>query len=201
MSVIPRKFFKPKSQNGDRERLNFDEVVEHCPDLGNRVIVIRSRVKDLQQKFHQDCEWAIRGFNAVTTATIALAFSGVMAGVLIPLFATSIDWPEAMAATVSVAFGTVVGIAGAGSKAFGWHKRYQAMFSARWAMAALEIRIDDLIYHLAAGVPKGADLSDEDKDTLRKAAESWLDQIDIILQTFGESYPTAISPIEIGKAK
>ncbi|OWU70461.1 hypothetical protein [Phaeobacter sp. 22II1-1F12B] len=197
MPVTPRKFFKPKAKDDDRDRLNFDEIVEHCPDLGNRVIVIRSRVKDLRQKFQADCKWALKGFNTVTTATIAIAIFGIFVGVVIALVK-----PDAgLAATVSVAFGAIVGIAGAGSKAFGWHKRYHAMFRARWAMASLEVYIDDLIYDLAVGVQKGAELSVADRETLRKAANSWLEQIDTTLKTFGDSYPTAISPVEIRSKK
>lgn len=192
MAINPRKFFKPQIDNG-RERIDFSSIIEHCPDLGSRVIVIRSRVFDLNRKFQSDSDWALRNYNLVTTATIAAATFAIALGVAVSIFYPS----AALAAVASVGIGAIVGVAGAASKAFGWHKRYSAMFRARWAMVSLEIQIDDLLCNLALDVEEGVSLSESNRVILREAADRWLSQIDSTLKTFGENYGAAIEPIEI----
>lgn len=191
MHIEPRKFFKPN--DGGRDRLDFSSILEYCPDLGNRVIVIRSRTRDLRQKFHSDCNWAMKNFSLITSITIAIALLGVAIGIAVAIFRPD----AAVAAVASIAIGALVGIAGAASKAFGWHKRYHAMFRARWVMASLEIQIDDLVCDLANNVKQGALLSDDDRTLLRNASDRWLSQIDVTLQTFGDSYGAAIETVDI----
>ena len=192
MTNKPRKFFKPHTDI-NRDRLDFSSIVEYCPDLGNRVIVVRSRTRDLRQKFQLDCNWALNKFNLITSLTILIAVLGAAAGIVISVFYPT----SAMAAIASIAIGALMGIAGAATKAFGWHKRYHAMFCARWAMASLEIQIDNLLSNLAQSIEEGAILSDDDRSILKNAAERWVSQIDATLKTFGDSYGAAITPVEI----
>ena len=73
-----RKFLKPKPKDDtDRDRLDFSSIINHRPDLGNRVIIVRSRVKDLRRKFRSDSNWALNNFNIVTNFTIAIAIVGI----------------------------------------------------------------------------------------------------------------------------
>jgi len=187
------QFFKKGDREDDRDRLDFQKVVDHCPDLGNRVVVIRSRVKDLRRKFRRDCFWALWGFIIVTSITIILALSGIIVGLGLSY---ETGWRD-LTPNLSIAFGAAVALAGAATKSFGWHKQYHAMFRAQWAMASLEVRIDDLICDIAVGVEKDAKLPDPVRKTLRDAADSWLDKIEVTLTTFGDIYPVAISPVKI----
>jgi hypothetical protein len=187
------RFVKKRDDSTDRYRLDFDEVVEHCPELGNRVALIRSRVKDLRKNFRSDSIWALGNFNRITGITIATAIAGVISGVIL-----SVAYPSAGVATLfSVAIGAAVGIAGAASKAFGLHKRYHAMFQAQWAMAALELRIESFVHDIIIGIEKGSELSEQDRSKVGEATESWLRQMDVILATFGDTYGAAFSPVEI----
>lgn len=189
MIIEPRKFFKPQEKGG-RDRLDFESVLRHSPDLANRVIIVRSRVRDLRKKFQLDCDWALKNFNIVTSVTIALAVAGVFIGPFV--------FAEAGSAVIaSAAFGTFAGIAGAASKAFGWHKRYHSMFRARWALASLEVQIDDVLYNLAADLEEGEALSEKERAFLRESVDNWLGQLDVALKAFGESYGAALSAAEL----
>lgn len=188
----PRQFFK-EVKNDERDRIEFNDIVNYCPDLANRVIILRSRVKDLRFKFREDANWALKQFNRVTQMTIFVALFGVILGTCI-----SIWKPEmGIAGVTSLALGAIIGVAGAASKAFGWHKRYHAMFRAQWAMASLEVQIDSFVYNLAASVKGNTPLSEKQLGALEESMSSWLAEFDSILRTFGETYGAAISPIDI----
>lgn len=187
------KFFKPIKPNR-RPRLDFEQIVDHSPELGIRTIAVRSRIKSLSQDFLEDSEATIKNFNFITTATIALAVFGILVGIVV---SPRVGADGTVTTVVTFAVGTIACIIGAASKAFGLHKRYHAMFKARWAMVSLEVQIDSFLCDMALSTDQGEDLSDEHRAVLRQAMVQWLVQLDAALKTFGDSYGAAISPVEL----
>ena len=77
-----RQFFK-EFKNDERDRIEFNDIVNYCSDLANRFIALRSRAKDLRFKLREDANWALKQFNRVTQMTIFVALFGVILGTCI----------------------------------------------------------------------------------------------------------------------
>lgn len=177
----------------ERARLDFAKLAKHCPELADRVKLMRARVKDLRQKFAEDAEWALGRFKRMTWITLGIGVAG--AGVAVGLAICHQD--SALAGALGLSFTALLGLAGAGARAFGWHKRYQALFAARWAMASLETRIDDFILNLALNQEAGNPLDQVARQQLASAKALWLDQIDASMRAFGEIYGGALKPVDV----
>ena len=180
-------------QASGRPRLNFKALSEFSPELSERCLIIRGRVKDLRTKFLEDADWALDKFNRFTTGALQLGGGGVLVAFLIGLFVPG----SATAASVILAVAAIAGLITAGTKAFGWHGRYRAMFHAAWEMAALETMIDQELYDIAIGLPDNGELSDSDRQRLAEAKNTWITAFQSALQSFGETYGAALSPVEI----
>ena len=193
-----RKFLKTDSEDL-RPRLSFSEVESLSPELAGRIVLLRGRVKDLRAKFTEDANWALGWFNWVTGITILLAAASVLGGAIAVLmkFGSS-SFSIAMGTTV---IGLVALLAAAGAQAFGWHRRYRAMFRARWAMTALETNIDQVLHEIALGLGNDGKLSKEDRARLDQECKSWRNTFMVALGTFGEDYGSALTPVEIPKLK
>lgn len=101
-----------------RPRLEFDAVEAMSPELWRRVVLLRSRVKDLQRKFSSDAVWAKNWFMGITwTVVVATAL------LIIELKDREVSNPMLLVSGIAV-----VGFLAAGVQAFGWHQRYHAMF-------------------------------------------------------------------------
>jgi len=187
MDLTTEQLFKPGKTEGDRKRLDFENIQKHRPDIGNRVFIIRSRVKDLRKKLGGDSNTVMIIFNCVTITVVFVTLVGTFMG-------ASSSSPPA-----NVAIGGVVAILGAALTAFGLHKRYHALFKAYWAMASLEVQIDDLICNIVLDVEGGQPLSKVQSDFLKAATGEWLRQLDAILKTLGDEYGSAISSITLMK--
>lgn len=191
MKLEPRTFLKERA-DGDRERLDFSSIVEHCPELAGRIAILRSFVKRLKLQLRSDSMWALGKFNRLTTGTVIVALA-VAVGSIIAIYISGTK----PAAAIAVALGTVVAAAAAATQAFGWHKRYHALFRARWALAALEIRIDHFVCNMAHDHKEGSNLTEEERVKLATAVDGWLQQLDVALYAFGDSYGAAIQDIKI----
>lgn len=186
------KVLKPESKNS-RDRLDFASIVAHCPELGNRVAILRSRVRNLKTNFRKDSIWALNRFNCVTKLTVSVACMVAIAGICVALFKSDLQ----AATAVTAALATIAGSVAAAASAFGYHKRYHAMFRAQWAMAALEVRIDQFLCDIANTRQQGEVLSAEERTKLEDAVAKWLEQLDLTLHTFGDSYGASIEGIKI----
>ena len=63
----------------------------------------------------------------------------------------STEHPDAIVPiAIRLSIDAIAALLAAGAKAFGWHTRYRAMFHAQWAMAALDVDIDQTLHDIAA---------------------------------------------------
>lgn len=187
-----------KSVSIERPRLEFDEVRSTSPELARRVVLLRSRVKDLHEKFKADAERAQTLFRRLTIGL----FVGVLFVVLAAL--AIVKWQGVDPAgnpllASGVGFMVALGIAGVG--AFGVHRRYHAMFQAQWAMNAMSTDIDQVVHEIAIGLPESGDLTDEDRTRLQRELERWRQQFIAALTSFGDQYGSALTAIELPKGK
>ena len=183
---VTSRFIKPSEK--DRPRLDFSAINSFSPDLARRTLLIRSRVKDLRGKLQRDASQALGNFNILTIGSLVL----VVAGVIAVMFKKPTD-------PTSLAVAAVVGLLVAGSKAFGVHQRYRALFRARWAMTALDAVIEQELHEIALDLPPDGILSDTDRRRLSKTVAGWNSALHKSLIIFGDSYPAAISAIELPK--
>ena len=192
---ITSRFIKTPEEDRslkDRPRLDFSAIDSFSPDLARRTLLIRSRVKDLRGKLQRDASRALLIFNALTIGTLLLAAVGVIIGV---------KYPDALnVVKASLAVSVIAGLLAAGSKAFGLHQRYRALFRAGWAMTALDAAIDQELHTIALDLlPDGGDLSDTDRVRLGKTVAGWNSALHAALLVFGDSYGAALSAIELHK--
>ncbi|MEF2548615.1 hypothetical protein VQ045_15760 [Aurantimonas sp. E1-2-R+4] len=105
-----------------------------------------------------------------------------------------------VAPMIAVAVGLLTATLAAGVNSFGWHKRYGAMFTARWAMAGLALRIDNEINHFSQEYDreKSKDSSGWNENLrvrVEKATATWVKDAETVLQNFGTAYGAALEPI------
>jgi len=189
------KGFLRYDEPGDRARLHFEAVRSKCPELANTVELIRGRTIKLQQNFNNDAEEALVSFNKMTVLTIGVAVAAVIIGTI-----TSFFNGAHTTAAISIGVGVLAAVIGAGTQALGWHKRYGAMFSARWEMEGLRSWIDQEVLELAMRVDESGALSDQDRARLTDSTKLWVDSLNRTMSSFGKAYGAAIEPVEIPKA-
>lgn len=161
------------------------------PELWRRVVLLRSRVKDLQRKFSSDAVWAKNWFMGITwTVVVATAL------LIIELKDREVSNPMLLVSGIAV-----VGFLAAGVQAFGWHQRYHAMFQAQWAMMALETDVDQVVHEIAVGLPENGDLSAADRTRLDGELGRWRQQLIVVLTAFGDRYGSALTAVEMPKFK
>jgi hypothetical protein len=178
-------------REGARARLHFATVKEDIPEIATRVEMIRGRVISLRNNFRKDARWALGWFNLVTLATVVLSLAAIL---IFVLAMRSFRAEGASVASVFVGVGFIATIIGAGSQAFGWHKRYGAMFSARWRMEALRTKIDQRVLEIALDNGKGP-LIGANKLLLDRMTKELADDVDDALSAFGRQYGAAVEPV------
>ena len=70
---------------------------------------------------------------------------------------------------------------------------------ARWAMTALDAVIDQELHEFALDLPPDGKLSGTDRTRLRETVAGWTSALHAALLVFGDSYPAAVSTIELPK--
>lgn len=182
--------FKPKSAL--RDRLDFNSIERLSPELATRTKVLRNRVVELENNFFSDSRWALRWFKGMAAVAIALPIIAAAVG---GFTAIQLNGAAGIAtfATISV-LAALGSMAVASLHAFGWHKRYNAMFSARWKMTALRTRIDQYIATLAFEINEQGTMIPEMRARLSESVDSWLDEFRGALHEFGIQYGNSLSP-------
>lgn len=189
------KFFIEEEED-KRLRLNYKAVKEHCPELAHRVLLIRTRAKELEKNFRVDANWALDWFNRLTLAGMAIALCAAIFGAIMTILDHS-----SFGGSVALAIGAIAALAAAGSQSFGWHKRFGAMFAARWAMTALVTRIDQQVLQIAMSIESSQSLPEKTIARLDGAIEEWIKEIGDIMKLFGTSYGAAVKPISIPRSQ
>lgn len=188
---IQASFFRFDEEDG-RARLDFHAVEKRCPELADRVRLIRSRAKNLEKNFREDAQWALNWFSRVTFAAMIIAGFAIVVGSGMAFWGVG-----SFAGAVTLSVGTIAALIAASSQAFGWHKRFGAMFAARWAMTGLVTRIDQQVVQMAMTTETAGGLTEEDRARLDSAITDWLKHISEIMAMFGMSYGAAIEPITL----
>ncbi|KQV43635.1 MULTISPECIES: hypothetical protein [unclassified Rhizobium] len=200
-------FLKTEYDKGSKKealRLSFSKVEEHVPELAERVVFLRNRVKRLETNFTRDAAGAYWAFVVLTISTVAFGIAVACYGWH---YANPVATKEYIS-TILILLGWVSAVFATGIGSFGLHKRYSAMFASKWATKALQTNIDQLVYDIALDVHSRAEagkpppkLSDEELKRFQKAMTGWLAMYTTILSSFGDKYGSALGPVSLPELK
>ena len=206
--ALMTKFLKPKYMKdqpgwrdnlGECPKLAFGTIEKKLPDLAERVVLLRSRVRELKQNFTDDALYAHRAFSKITMFTTLIGLLIFVVGLTLAILFRG-EAPIA-ASAVAILVGGFAAFAAAGVGAFGLHKRYSAMFASQWAMKALETSIDVIVHDIALGASVGQPLSNHEIERLQRHLDAWLSIYTNSLTSFGDKYGSALSAISIPDVK
>lgn len=180
---------------GEYWKLRFSAIEKDIPELANRVLLFRSRVKELALHFEMDGKRALNYFHWVTGLTVC-------AGVLI--LAKGIDLasnsPVNSAKTgpiIIVLMGGIAALLAAGASSLGLHQRYSALFAGKWAMKALETNIDQIVFDMASEASGRKQLTPAEIKRLRAYIDGWLVSYTTALMSFGDKYGSSFRPVAL----
>lgn len=177
-----------------RTRLYFQGLREEHPQIANAVELTRSRVTDLQTKFREDADVAMRRFRHSTKQSIIGTGAVASIGLIVSLIPTA-TFGVALIPAVAI----IAALFPAASSAFGWHNRFNAMFSAAWRLKGLKSRIDQELILIALQANREGGTSEELIERLNKSVAGWTDSLEKTLSSFGEELGGAINPISLPK--
>ncbi|MVA21998.1 hypothetical protein GOZ94_23960 [Agrobacterium vitis] len=175
--------------------LDFSSLEQEFPDLWVRVVIIRSRVKQLSFNFDRDAQTALKWFHALTGGTAVLTILALcVAFRLAPA-----EGNVVLAVTVVLA-GTVAAILASAANALGAGQRASSMFAAKWSMRALELRIDQTVHMIAIEATSGK-LTPALVAKLDSSIEAWLGAVTQTLSSFGSEYGKALGTVTVPEPK
>lgn len=183
---------------GKPAKLSFALLQKHSPDLANRIELLLDRIKQWEAHFGDDANWANRWFNGTTISAIGI---GLLSIGLAAYFSLQVAKGNSGLSALLVVFGSLAAVVGAVGQSYGWHKRYKAMFGARWEMTALRLAIEQQAINIAMSHGAGMKLSAEQLKDLNSLTLDWTKEASRILSAFGHEYGSSLQPIQLPTSK
>jgi hypothetical protein len=192
-SSIKVGIFKHKE---DYTRLHLPSLLKECPEIGLKSQFLIERTRDLEAKLHRDSEWSMSHFHRLNMLTIYV--STIPPAVILLIILLS---PKPQSATVLVigGLGYFAAVMVAAVKSYGWHRRYGAIFTARWELTAMRVRLEQEIILLALDECNKGALSDNGREKLGEILINSVEQLEKIMLSFGKNHANAIEGIDIPK--
>lgn len=181
----------------NRRRLDFSKIENDIPELSQRVVLLRSRVKELSYNFDNDATKAFIFFLFFTIGTTLLGTILLIVGLAFS-FRISSEGTTALSSLLIV-IGSVFASLASAANAFGAGKQYSALITAKWAMKALELNIDQALHEFALNMEERRKLTQDENEKLQALTASWLAIFTNTLTSFGSNYGTSFGAIDLPK--